>query len=122
MLVVIVVLVLVMAGSVVPVPIVIFVICDAGCISYCHYLMMVVACTAGLIANCDSCLVHCVCMQGCMFREITFDMGWSLSSSSSENEEQYCLIVNRHFLPARLRMRNSIVLEKSAEEKRVKPF
>jgi len=31
--------------------------------------MIVVACTAGLIANCDSYLVHCVCMQGCMFRE-----------------------------------------------------
>jgi len=66
---VVVVLVWVMAGSVVPVPIVIFVICDAGCIAYCHHLMMVVACTAGLIANCDSYLVHCVCMQGCMFRE-----------------------------------------------------
>ena len=69
MLVVVVVLVLDMAGSIVPVPIVIFVRRDAGCISYCHYLMMVVACTAGLIANCDSYLVHCVCMQGCMFRE-----------------------------------------------------
>jgi len=48
--------------SVFPVPVVIFVICDAGCIAYCHYLMMFVACTACLIVLLslfdDGCGVH----------------------------------------------------------------